>query len=149
MGMRPTLDYYGGNFAGVIDKLLGDAFAKVQRVADQMDGIQTIIDNLPALLTIAAQYTKYNNLLATQLISAPLNVTATNTLAALAIPYIGSGGYAVLFVNGQAYPLTNTNPAFTIVGTTVLWNATNASGVTLTPGSTQVFITYAPAPSGS
>jgi len=53
-----------------------------------------------------------------------LTVTAANTLSPLSFSYIGP--FAIMFVNGVVYTDFGT-PAFTISGTTITWNATNAA----------------------
>lgn len=60
-----------------------------------------------------------------------LTVTGTDVLSPMSMSKVGN--LAMLIVRGQTYLATATNPKFTIVGTTVTWNAA-AAGYSLSPG---------------
>jgi hypothetical protein len=54
MGSRCTADYYGGNFAPAIDRLLGDAFYSVKNVADNIDSVKYLNYNMAQIQVLAA-----------------------------------------------------------------------------------------------
>lgn len=66
-----------------------------------------------------------------------LTVTGTNVVSALSQTY--GGGGAVMLINGAVYSDRTASPPFSISGTTVTWNATNA-GFSLSPGDKVVAI---------
>ena len=53
MGMRGTMDYYGGNFAPLVDKQIGEAFWIVKEVACNMESIKYVQTNMLAIIALA------------------------------------------------------------------------------------------------
>jgi len=57
MGCRCTLDYYGSNFAPLVDKQIGTAFWTVKCVHDNLENIAYVVTNMEAIITLATQVT--------------------------------------------------------------------------------------------
>ena len=66
-----------------------------------------------------------------------LTVSGTNTVSNLSNSY--SGAYAIVFVNGVAFPSNAPSPAFSISGTVLTWLSTST---TLSPATSQVAVLY-------
>lgn len=56
MGMRDTFDFAGGNMASVIDKNFGSAYLNVKTVADAIDNIRYLAENMASIITLANEY---------------------------------------------------------------------------------------------
>jgi hypothetical protein len=57
MGYAPSCDYPSGNFAPLIDKMLGNAFWLVKLVADNIPAIQYLAQNMDSIVAVGPNTT--------------------------------------------------------------------------------------------
>lgn len=102
MSIMPTSNYRGGNFGPSIDKLLGNAYYTVREVQVNLELLTYIVNNMPAMIALAAEYAAIQSLFP----SGPTGASNVAVFTALLNSVVGSlpttepVGTASLWLNG-------------------------------------------------